>query len=135
MAQYGRADGKTAMESLLTRRAPPDAVFCFNDVMAVGAIRACVEAGVAVPEQVAVAGFDDIAEGRFSNPTLTTISVDLEVLAAQALRLLLSRVEGHDRSAESVQVPWTLEIRESTIGRQRTPGADARLRAEPGRAG
>lgn len=117
VAHYQRADGKTAMESLLARSNRPDAVFCFNDLMAVGALRACAEAGVSVPEEVAVAGFDDIAEGRFSNPTLTTVAADLGVLSGEALRLLLLRVGGDTSPAVSVKVPWTLQIRESTVGR------------------
>lgn len=117
VAQYQRADGKAAMDTLLARSHPPDAVFCFNDLMAIGALRACAEAGVSVPEDVAVAGFDDIAEGRFFNPTLTTVAADLDVLSREALRLLLLRVNGGSAPAVSVKVPWTLKIRESTIGR------------------
>ncbi|HEY5822301.1 MAG TPA: LacI family DNA-binding transcriptional regulator [Propionibacteriaceae bacterium] len=117
VAHYQRSDGKTAMEELLARPDPPDAVFCFNDLMAVGALRACAEAGVAVPEQLAVAGFDDIAEGRFLTPTLTTVAADLAVLSREALRLLLLRVGGDTSPAVSVKVPWTLQIRESTVGR------------------
>ena len=117
VARYERADGKTAMETLLGLPEPPDAVFCFNDLMAVGALRACAEADVAVPEQIAVAGFDDIAEGRFHSPSLTTIAADLDVLSEEALRLLLLRVGGEKPPAASVKVPWTLQIRESTIGR------------------
>ena len=96
---------------------PPDAVFCFNDLMAVGALRACVEAGVRCPSDVAIAGFDDIAEGRFHSPSLTTIAADLDVLSEEALRLLLLRVGGEKSPAASVKVPWTLQIRESTVGR------------------
>lgn len=117
VADYGRENGRQAMEALLALPEPPDAVFCFNDLMAIGALRACADAGVAVPEQVAVAGFDDIAEGRFFNPTLTTVAADLDVLSQEALRLLLQRVDGDDSPAVSVKVPWTLRIRESTVGR------------------
>ncbi|WP_152365164.1 LacI family DNA-binding transcriptional regulator [Microlunatus speluncae] len=117
VARYDRADGKAAMEQLLALPEPPDAVFCFNDLMAIGAIRACVEAGVAVPDRIAIAGFDDIAEGRFSNPTLTTVAADLDLLAEQTLRLLQARIADPDRPAESVAVPWTLRLRESSIGR------------------
>ena len=95
---------------------PVDAVFCFNDLMAIGAMRACVTAGVSVPDEVAIAGFDDIAEGRFSNPTLSTISTDLALLSREVLRLVLSRVDGRDSPPESVSVPWQLMIRESTAG-------------------
>jgi DNA-binding LacI/PurR family transcriptional regulator len=114
---YGRADGRTAMQSLLSLPEPPDAVFCFNDLMAVGALRACAEADVSVPDEVAVVGFDDIAEGRFHSPSLTTIAADLDALSQQALRLLLLRVGGDKSPATSIKVPWTLQIRESTAGR------------------
>lgn len=116
VAHYEREDGKQAMEALLSLPEPPDAVFCFNDLMAVGALRACAEAGVAVPEQVAVAGFDDIPEGRYSSPTLTTVAADLDVLSEEALRLLLLRLQGEEPSG-SVRVPWSLRVRESTTGR------------------
>ena len=114
MAHYERADGWTAMRALLALDDPPDAVFCFNDLMAIGALRACADAGVSVPGQVAVAGFDDITEGRFANPRLTTVAADLDVLAREALRLLLRRVNGADATAERVAVPWRIEVREST---------------------
>lgn len=117
VAHYDREDGRQAMLALLARPEPPDAVFCFNDLMAIGALRACAETGIRVPEQVAVAGFDDIAEGRYSTPTLTTVSADLDVLAGEALRLLLKRVQGQETGAETVEVPWTLTIRESTTRR------------------
>jgi DNA-binding LacI/PurR family transcriptional regulator len=114
VARYGRADGRIAMQGLLALPEPPDAVFCFNDLLALGAIRACIDADVAVPGQVAIAGFDDIQEGQFSNPTLTTISTDLQELAAEALRLLLSRLSDEHRPPVSVTVPWSLLTREST---------------------
>ena len=116
VAHYERADGWTAMRMLLALDDPPDAVFCFNDLMAIGALRACADAGVSVPGQVAVAGFDDITEGRFANPRLTTVAADLDVLAREALRLLLRRVNGADATAERVAVPWRIEVRESTVG-------------------
>lgn len=114
---YEREDGRRAMLELLSRPDPPDAVFCFNDLMAVGAMRACAEAGVRVPEDVAIAGFDDIPEGRYSTPTLTTVSPDLTVLSESALSLLLDRIEGGEGTAREVNVPWRLVTRESTAGR------------------
>lgn len=113
---YDREAGRQAMHSLLRSDARPDAIFCFNDLMAIGALRACHEAGVRVPDDIAVAGFDGIAEGQFSSPTLTTVSPDLDVLASEALRLILARIEGDDSPARDVTVPWELVIRESTVG-------------------
>ncbi|MEE3918666.1 substrate-binding domain-containing protein [Micromonospora sp. BRA006-A] len=71
---WHRADGAAAMRHLLTTGVRPDAVFCFNDTLALGALRALHEMGLRVPEDVAVAGFDDIEDGRFSIPTLTTVA-------------------------------------------------------------
>jgi DNA-binding LacI/PurR family transcriptional regulator len=104
------------MRDLLSLRQPPEAVFCFNDLMAVGALRAIHEAGLRVPEDIAVAGFDDIAETRFTNPPLTTIAPDLDVLADEALQLLLARIGGDVGGARDLQVPWRLIVRESTGG-------------------
>jgi DNA-binding LacI/PurR family transcriptional regulator len=115
--RYQREDGRRAMEYLLALPEPPDAVFCFNDLMAVGALRACSQLSVDVPGQVAIAGFDDIAEGRFHTPSLTSVAADLEVLSQEAFRLLIKRVERTEAQPESVRVPWTLKIRESTAGR------------------
>ena len=74
-----------------------------------------------VPDDIAVAGFDGIAEGQFSSPSLTTISPDLDVLASEALRLILARIDGDDSPAQDVTVPWELVVRESTVG-VATPG-------------
>ena len=101
---YDRADGHAAMLRLLELPDPPDAVFCFNDLMAIGALRACVESGVRVPEDIAIAGFDDIAETRYSNPTVTTVSPDLTGLARQALELLSLRISGDASPAREVKV-------------------------------
>lgn len=113
-AHFERADGKAAMERLLALPEPPDAVFCFNDLMAVGALRACVEAGVRVPQEVAIVGFDNIAETRYSNPTVTTIAPDLSRLSRDALALLARRIDGDTSPPRALRVPWRLEERETT---------------------
>jgi DNA-binding LacI/PurR family transcriptional regulator len=112
--QYTRAAGKDAMQRLLRRDDPPDAVFCFNDLMAIGALRACAEAGVTVPDDIAIAGFDNIPEGAYTTPTLTTVDADLDILSREALRLLLARIAGSHDPVERVQVLWQLQLREST---------------------
>ncbi|MFI7512522.1 LacI family DNA-binding transcriptional regulator [Micromonospora echinofusca] len=114
---WHRADGAAAMRGLLTSGVRPDAVFCFNDTLALGALRALHEAGLRVPEDVAVAGFDDIEDGRFSVPTLSTIAPDKERIARLAVELLAGRLDG-DRAAppRELSAPWTLTPRESTQG-------------------
>lgn len=116
---FGRDEGYRGMRRLLDlpddRR--PDAVFAFNDLLAVGALRACHEARVRVPDDIAVGGFDDIAEGRFHAPSLTTVSPDLDALTGSVLDLLVRRIEGWTGPPEHPVVPWTLQPRESTSAR------------------
>nr|WP_187361418.1 LacI family DNA-binding transcriptional regulator [Phytoactinopolyspora mesophila] len=114
---YDRAGGAHGMAELLDGGQPIDAVFCFNDVLALGAVRTLHQRGYRVPEDVAVAGFDDIEDGRYSSPSLTTVSPDVPFLADEAVRLLARRVAEPDAAAEDVEVPFTIETRESTIGK------------------
>lgn len=116
---YDRADGARAMGRLLALEEVPDAVFCFTDLLAIGALRAAHEHGVDVPGQVAVVGVDDIQEGRFSVPTLTTVAPDKEQLARLAVDLLRSRMDGaRDLPPRELQAGFRLVVRESTaVGR------------------
>jgi DNA-binding LacI/PurR family transcriptional regulator len=114
-AAWHRADGAAAMRSLLAAGVRPDAVFCFNDTLALGALRALHEHGLAVPADVAVAGFDDIEDGRFSVPTLTTVAPDKEQIAQLAVDLLAKRLAGGREAApHELVATYRLEIREST---------------------
>ncbi|WP_297739395.1 LacI family DNA-binding transcriptional regulator [uncultured Tessaracoccus sp.] len=112
VSEYSRSAGRDAMAGLLRLPEPPDAVFCFNDVMAIGALRACADADVDVPSQVAIAGFDDIPEGEFSNPSLTTVRPDLDALVEGILDNLLGQVQGRDECSVA-PVGWELIVRES----------------------
>jgi DNA-binding LacI/PurR family transcriptional regulator len=113
---YHRRDGAEAMARLLAAAEPPDAVFCFNDLLAVGAVRAAAERGVRVPSDVAVAGFDNTEEGAYSLPSLTTVAPDKAAIARAAVDLLRRRVADPERPPEHVRTPFSLEIRESTRG-------------------
>ncbi|MEY9928974.1 LacI family repressor for deo operon, udp, cdd, tsx, nupC, and nupG [Catenulispora sp. GP43] len=120
---YQRADGAAAMAHLLALPEPPDAVFCCNDLLAIGAMRAGAERGVSVPDQVAIAGFDDIAEGSYSLPSLTTIAPDKAAIAEAAVNLADRRVDPirggrGEKGAEpqDVRAPFALKVRESTAG-------------------
>ena len=120
---YQRADGFAAMDHLLQLPEPPDAVFCCNDLLAIGAMRAAAERGISIPGQVAVAGFDDIAEGGYSLPSLTTIAPDKAAIAEAAVNLADRRVDPirggrGEKSVEpqDVRAPFALKVRESTAG-------------------
>ncbi len=113
---YSRTNGAQGIRQLLTLDTPPDGVFCFNDHMALGAIRALYEAGLRVPDDVAVVGFDDIEDGRFTIPSLTTISPDKEKIGELAVEFLLGRIAGtRTGPPERAEVPCHLVVRESTV--------------------
>lgn len=111
---YRREDGAAAMARLLRSSAPIDAVLCFNDLLALGAMRTLREAGITIPDRIAVAGFDNIEDARFAYPTLTTVAPDVRFLATEAVRLLVRRTEEPGAPAEQVEVPFTIEVRQSS---------------------
>jgi DNA-binding LacI/PurR family transcriptional regulator len=113
----GRADGAEGMRGLLALEHPPDAVFAYNDLIAIGAMRALCEHRLRIPQDVAVVGFDDVDEGRFSNPTLTTISPDKESIGQLAAEYLIGRLEGSRTETDyEITIPFRLVTRESTLG-------------------
>jgi DNA-binding LacI/PurR family transcriptional regulator len=115
---YHRADGENAMRELLALEPSIDAVFCATDLLALGAIRAAYDLGVRIPEDVAVVGFDDLEEGQFSVPSLSTISPDKRLIARQAVARLAARLDGvAEVDSIELDVPFRLIARESTIGR------------------
>ncbi len=111
---YHRRDGAEAAAYLTELEEPPDAVFCFNDTLALGAMRTLHDRGYRIPEDVAVVGFDDIDDGRYNVPSLTTISPDKVGIARSALRLLLDRIDAVESPAREVTVSHELRVREST---------------------
>jgi len=118
---FDREEGLYATRRLLESRTRPDAIFAFNDDMAFGALRALYETGIRVPDDVAVAGFDDVVEARFSVPSLTTIAPDKRLIAQCAVANLVERMNGESGAPpRDVVVPYRLERRESTLGPSRT---------------
>ncbi|MFD1149628.1 LacI family DNA-binding transcriptional regulator [Saccharothrix hoggarensis] len=113
---YHRRDGAEAMAALAALPDPPDAVFCFNDLLAVGALRTAAERGLRVPEDIAVVGFDNTEEGAYGRPSLTTVAPDKAAIAEAAVHLLRRRVETSDLPPEDIRTPFRLVVRESTAG-------------------
>ena len=99
---------------LLNRGVDFSALVCYNDVSAFGAIRALVDHGLRVPEDVSVVGFDDIQNAAFHNPSLTTIRQPLNQMGGVAARILLQRIRGQATFPDSVPILPELVIREST---------------------
>ncbi|WP_110048296.1 LacI family DNA-binding transcriptional regulator [Nocardiopsis sp. L17-MgMaSL7] len=116
---YAREDGAQAMARLLDSGVRPDAVFCYNDLVAIGAMRTLTERGLRIPEDVAVVGFDDIEDGRYGATTLTTVAPHKRAIARAATDALLERLADADRAIapRRVQPGFALVPRESTVGK------------------
>ncbi|GAB3738772.1 LacI family DNA-binding transcriptional regulator [Microlunatus parietis] len=111
-----RRDGAAAMEQLLALRRPPDAVFCLNDLVALGVLRTLSVHGVRVPDDIAVTGFDDVEDGRYSTPTLSTVAPDKTGIATLALERLMIRMAGDRSPGVTLFADHTFVARESTVG-------------------
>jgi LacI family transcriptional regulator len=101
--------GDTAMTDLLRADLRPTAVFCGNDVIAFGALDAARRAGVAVPDEVSVVGFDDIPMAAWEAFRLTTAGHDLRGMAESAARLLVDRIAGGGEPRRVVLRPRLVE--------------------------
>ncbi len=90
--RFRRGNGAEAMQALLSASNPPTAVFAANDLVAVDALLYAVDAGLSVPNDVAIAGFDNIPEATIVRPKLTTVHKDVNVLGATAAHMLMERI-------------------------------------------
>lgn len=111
---FRRRDGATAMRRLLQLDERPDALFCFSDPVALGAMRVLHQSGIRMPEDIAVIGFDDIEDGQFSTPSLSSISPDKRFIAAKTLDLLSARLTGSHLPPAAYFAPYRLIQRESS---------------------
>ena len=102
------------MQELLQKRRRFTALVSFNDIAAIGAIRALRAANLGVPEDVSVMGFDDIQVAAYHNPRLTTIRQPLRYMGETAARILLERLQGFKDYPEEFAVPPELMMRETT---------------------
>jgi LacI family transcriptional regulator len=121
---FTEAAGHDAARKFLGMRSPPTAIFAANDSMALGALSAIREAGLRVPQDVAVAGFDDIPIARYANPPLSSVHVPISELGTRAMEKLLQAVKGgasHTRRQDTLGT--SLMIRES-CGSHTTAGSE-----------
>lgn len=103
------------LEMIHTARTLPRALFCFNDDLAIGAIRALREEKILVPQEVAVIGFDGTERGKYVNPPLTTVSQPLEQMGREMVRVLISLIRGEKRPPVQVRFDPQLVIRQSAL--------------------
>lgn len=108
--------GATGLNQLLQRGAPPTAVCCASDEIAIGAIRAAKQHGLKVPEELSVVGFDDIAFAEYCDPPLTTVRQPRTEIGQQLMQLMYREIEGKTPHRDrSVVLPHQLILRGSTL--------------------
>jgi len=106
--------GYPVTKRLLAREKPFTAIFAYNDISAIGAIRALEEQGLRVPQDVSVLGFDDIPGAAFYKPSLTTVRQPLHRMGEVAAQTLLDRIEGKKEYPSEMAIEPELVVREST---------------------
>ena len=107
------AAGTKAMETLLAQEEKPDAVFAVSDSLAAGALRAIAQAGLRVPEDIAVVGFDGTELAEVVSPQLTTVEQPSREIGRTAVTLLMKRIDNPDAAVERVMMDWRVISRAS----------------------
>lgn len=112
-------DGVTAVEHMIAEGGEmPDAIFCFNDPLAIGAMKALKNAGIKVPDDIAIVGFSEGSMAKIVEPQLTTVLQPMQEMGRQAAQLLLEQIRAPRKPApKTVCLDATLNIRESSAGR------------------
>jgi LacI family transcriptional regulator len=126
-------EGERICSSVVLRKDKPDAVVCYNDMVAIGFMSAAKSMGVEIPGDMSVVGIDNIPFGRFTSPALTTVDTQSERLGEEGMRLLFRQIDGADPAAAGhMKIEPRLVVRDSTRARAvpaALPAAKARKRA------
>jgi LacI family transcriptional regulator len=118
--------GYPVVQQLLAQKHPFTALIAFNDISAIGAIRAFRDHNIRVPEDVSIVGFDDIQVAAFHNPSLTTVRQPLHNMGVSSARVLLERLQGKKDYPKQIEIVPELVVRESTAA----PSSKGPLRHE-----
>ena len=112
---FTETGGAEATRLLIAGKVPFDAIFCANDMMALGCLSVLADAGLAVPQDVGVAGFDDIPLAHYAAPPLTTMKVHIAEIGERAMTALLSKMRGTDKPPALQILAPDLVVRASTM--------------------
>jgi LacI family repressor for deo operon, udp, cdd, tsx, nupC, and nupG len=118
-ADFSMEGSYHAAGELLSLPTPPTAIFCFSDEMAIGAINRIRAAGLRVPEDISVAGFDDLDFSSYIDPALTTIKQPNRRFGASSIELLFDILEGRQSATRHITLPYQLIVRDSTAAPNR----------------
>lgn len=120
--EYDENNGYTAMAALLKVTVLPDAVFCFSDMLALGAMRKLNEQHIRIPDQISIIGFDNVNEDAWTSPSLSSISADTEETAKEAVAALIRRISTPNSPYREHTISHYAVLRESTKNRYNLPG-------------
>jgi LacI family transcriptional regulator, repressor for deo operon, udp, cdd, tsx, nupC, and nupG len=115
IGDFSYESGIDAAKQFLSMKEKPDAVFCTQDNMAVGCVNTFKNAGVSVPEDIAVSGFDNVELAEICNPSLTTVNQSFYEIGRETMRLLVSLIKGEITIGRQVLINHQLIIRDSTV--------------------
>lgn len=113
MGDFTKESGYKAMKGFLELHEPPTAIVCSSDMSAVGVMEAAAEAGLSIPHDISIIGFDDIEMSRHTNPPLTTIRQDFHTIGNQSIHLLNDMINSPSFPPPALIVPTQLIIRKS----------------------
>jgi LacI family transcriptional regulator len=131
-ATFDRTGGREKTEYLLRLPSRPTAIFAANDLIAMGAIKATREAGLACPEDVSIFGFDNLDTDDETEPSLSTVDQFIAELGMRAAQIVIDRMAGDKSPAKHVCIPTSLRLRSSTgLYRARYPVAPRKRRKQP----
>jgi LacI family transcriptional regulator len=105
--------GRDATRCLIMENPEVTALFCFNDLVAIGAIQCCHQLGHTVPDDIAIIGYDDIPMASWVTPSLTTIKVNFESMGKAATKLLINHINECQEDCNSLILDPQLIVRES----------------------
>ena len=122
-------EGERVCSSVVLRKVKPDAVVCYNDMVAIGFMGAARSLGISIPADMSVVGVDNIPFGRFTSPALTTVDTQSERLGEEGMRLLFRQIAGgNPADATHVKIEPRLVMRDSTLARTPPPAAKPKAR-------
>ncbi|WP_456428398.1 LacI family DNA-binding transcriptional regulator [Rhodocaloribacter sp.] len=119
VGDYSQQSGYDLMRRWIEAGDPPEAVFCTSDVQAIGVLLALYRAGLRVPEDVALVGFDDLPNSRYTTPPLTTVHQPVYGKGEQAANIIIDQIEGKRSGVVHENLPVRLVVRETCGARQR----------------
>ncbi|CAM3286549.1 LacI family DNA-binding transcriptional regulator [Paenibacillus lupini] len=117
----GIKEGKNKAQELLQRDDRPTAIFCCNDMLAIGALRAAKELGLRIPQDCSIVGFDDTVLASVTDPPLTTIAQPIEQMGQTAVQLLIRQIGQPGEQPERIVLTPSLSIRQSSMALRRYP--------------